>query len=161
MPISTLLNPENILCHVQCQSRKRALQLAAQSIAENDPDRGGWVADEVFAGLVERERLGSTGLGFGVAIPHCRMACQSIHATFMSLEESVDYEALDNEGVDLLFVLVVPKNETHAHLDVLAELATVFSSAEHRSALRQCDNPDAILSCLQGIDAAAPDAKRA
>ena len=122
MPISTLLNPENILCHVQCQSRKRALQLAAQSIAENDPDRDGLVADEVFAGLVERERLGSTGLGFGVAIPHCRMACQSIHATFMSLEESVDYEALDNEGVDLLFVLVVPKNETHAHLDVLAEL---------------------------------------
>ena len=90
MPISTLLNPENILCHVQCQSRKRALQLAAQSIAENDPDRDGLVADEVFAGLVERERLGSTGLGFGVAIPHCRMACQSIHATFMSLEESVD-----------------------------------------------------------------------
>ena len=59
MPISTLLNPENILCHVQCQSRKRALQLAAQSIAENDPDRDGLVADEVFAGLVERERLGS------------------------------------------------------------------------------------------------------
>jgi PTS system nitrogen regulatory IIA component len=73
----------------------------------------------------------------------------------------VDYEALDNEGVDLLFVLVVPKNETHAHLDVLAELATVFSCAEHRSALRQCDNADAIMNCLQRIDAAAPDAKRA
>ena len=139
MPISTLLNPENILCHVQCQSRKRALQLAAQSIAENDPDRDGLVADEVFAGEWAASDL-STGLGFEVAIPHCRIACQSIHATFMSLEESVDYEALDNEGVDLLFVLVVPKNETHAHLDVLAELATVFSSAEHHSALRQCDN---------------------
>ena len=161
MPISALLNPENILCDVQCQSRKRALQLAAQAIAENDPDNEGLLSDEVFAGLLERERLGSTGLGFGVAIPHCRMACQSIHATFLTLAESVDYEALDNEGVDLLFVLVVPKNETHAHLDVLAELATVFSSAENRSKLRQCNNADAILNCLRRIDAASPDAKHA
>ena len=89
------------------------------------------------------------------------MACQSIHATFLTLAESVDYEALDNEGVDLLFVLVVPKNETHAHLDVLAELATVFSSAENRSKLRQCNNADAILNCLRRIDAASPDAKHA
>ena len=161
MPISPLLNSNNILCHVQCQSRKRALQLAAASIAENDQDQDGLVADEVFAGLLERERLGSTGLGFGVAIPHCRMPCQSIHANFMSLAAPVDYEALDNEGVDLLFVLVVPKNETHAHLDVLAELATVFSSAENRSKLRQCNNADAILNCLRRIYAASPDAKHA
>lgn len=161
MPISPLLNSNNILCHVQCQSRKRALQLAAASIAENDNDQDGLVADEVFAGLLERERLGSTGLGFGVAIPHCRMPCQSIHATFMSLAAPVDYEALDEAGVDLLFVLVVPNSETHAHLDLLAELATVFNSAEHRSELRKCDNSDAIMRYFERIDSASPAAKRA
>ena len=161
MRISSLLKRQNILCRVRCQSRKRALQLAAESVAENDPDQDGLVADEVFAGLIERERLGSTGLGFGVAIPHCRMPCQAIHATFMSLAGPVDYEAMDNEHVDLLFVLVVPNSETHAHLDLLAELATFFNSTENRSALRKCDNADAVMRCFERMETASPNVKRA
>jgi len=161
MPISPLLNSNNILCQVQCQSRKRALQLAAEAIAESDSSRDGLLWEDVFAGLLKRERLGSTGLGFGVAIPHCRMPCQSIQATFVSLVAPVDYEAPDEAGVDLLFVLVVPNSETHAHLDLLKELATVFNSAEHRSELRKCDSADAIMRYFERIDSALLDAKRA
>ena len=89
------------------------------------------------------------------------MPCQSIQATFVSLVAPVDYEAPDEAGVDLLFVLVVPNSETHAHLDLLKELATVFNSAEHRSELRKCDSADAIMLYFERIDSALLDAKRA
>ena len=161
MPISSLLNSANVFCKTDCPSRKRALQFVARSIAENDPDQDGLVADEVFDGLLERERLGSTALGFGVAIPHCRMVCQSIHATFVSLASPVDYESADEQDVDLLFVLVVPKNETHAHLELLAELASIFNSAENRAALRQCRDASALLERFQYFDKLHSDVKSA
>ena len=161
MSISSLLSPNNVFCKTDCPSRKRALQFAAQSIAENDPDQDGLVADEVFDGLLERERLGSTGLGFGIAIPHCRMACQSIHATFVSLATPIDYEAADHQEVDLLFVLVVPQNETHTHLELLAELAGLFELAENRAALRQCQDAQSLLECFQGFEKQHSDVKRA
>lgn len=161
MSISSLLNSTNVFCKTDCPSRKRALQFAARSIAENDPDQDGLIADEVFDGLLERERLGSTGLGFGIAIPHCRMACQSIHATFVSLAAPVDYEAADDQGVDLLFVLVVPQNETHAHLELLAELAGVFNLAENRTALRQCQDTESLLECFENFDKMPSDVKSA
>ncbi len=161
MEISSLLNPANVFCRVDSASRKRTLQFAAQCIAENDPDQDGLLADEVFDGLIERERLGSTGLGFGVAIPHCRMTCQSIHAAFVSLVAPIDYETTDDEGVDLLFILVVPKNESRTHLDILAGLATIFNSIENRAELRGCKDAATLLETFQRLDQVVADAKRA
>ncbi|MCZ6852531.1 MAG: PTS sugar transporter subunit IIA, partial [Gammaproteobacteria bacterium] len=98
-----------------------------------------------------RERLGSTGLGGGVAIPHCRIACDEINAAFLKLEEPIDYDAPDGQPVDLLFVLVVPPDETHAHLEVLANLARIFGEPDNRATLRRASSSTELYEALMGL----------
>lgn len=114
-------------------SRKRALEAASDLLAEQHPELS---ARALFDQLMNRERLGSTGLGEGVAIPHCRIPCDHIIGAFLKLGEAVDYDAIDGQPVDLLFVLVVPPEETTAHLEVLAVLARLFESPDNRRRLR-------------------------
>ena len=99
-------------------------------------ERGLILKDEMFEHLLTRERLGSTGLGEGIAIPHCRIDCPRPMAALLRLETPVDFDAPDDAPVDLLFVLIVPPGETSAHLTTLAALARLFQSADNRAALR-------------------------
>jgi PTS system nitrogen regulatory IIA component len=131
--LDKVLDIENVCAHMQAGSRKRALQLIAEMVADDQID-----ADSLFDELMARERLGSTGLGEGVAIPHCRIDCEQMRACFVSLPTPIDYEASDGESVDLLFTLIVPINEQHAHLEALAALSGVFSNHENRRVLRAC-----------------------
>ena len=142
--VAELINETNVRCHTSAASRKRVLQMIAELVVEP-----GSSADTLFDGLMARERLGSTGLGEGVAIPHCRTNSTQIRAAFITLDQPIDYEAVDGEYVDILFVLVVPEEEQHAHLQALSQLAEVFSSAEHRVNLRACQSDQALLSTLQ------------
>ncbi len=132
--IEDMLRPECIRRAVRAHSRKRALDLAADLLAEQHP---GVVARRLFESLMERERLGSTGIGEGVAIPHCRLPCPGMMAAFFSLASAVDYDAPDGKPVDLVFVLVVPPDETAAHLEALSMLATIFQDSATRCDLRQ------------------------
>jgi nitrogen PTS system EIIA component len=129
-------------------SRKRALEYASDLLAANHPDLS---ARALFDGLMGRERLGSTALGEGVAIPHCRMECPRILGAFVRLEQPVDYDAPDGEPVDLLFVLVVPPTEQSAHLEVLAALARIFQDPENRRRLRAQASDDALYDELMGL----------
>lgn len=133
--VEELLDESNVRCHAVASSRKRVLQYIAELVADEQLN-----ADVIFDGLMARERLGSTGLGEGVAIPHCRISCEHIRVAFVSLPEPIDYEASDGEPVDLLFVLVVPHEEQSAHLEALAALAEVFSDAANRADLRAAHN---------------------
>ena len=121
--IEDLLPPECVRRAVTAHSRKRSLDFAADLLAEWHP---GVDARPLLEALMARERLGSTGIGEGVAIPHCRLECPGMMAAFFLLAEPVDYDAPDGKPVDLVFVLVVPPGETGAHLEVLSTLATVF-----------------------------------
>ena len=132
--IEDLLPPECVRRAVAAHSRKRSLDFAADLLDEQHP---GVDARPLFDALMERERLGSTGIGEGVAIPHCRLECPGMMAAFFVLAEPVDYDAPDGKPVDLVFVLVVPPGENSAHLDVLATLATVFRDPATRDRLRQ------------------------
>ena len=155
--IEDLLNASSVRCNASAASRKRVLQFIADLVADELLS-----ADILFDSLMARERLGSTGLGEGVAIPHCRMACDRMRAAFVSLEHPIDYEASDGEAVDLLFVLVVPHEEQHAHLDALAALAELFSSAENRTALRACNSDEALCQSISALLAQqVPDSKSA
>ena len=118
---------------VPAHSRKRSLDFAADLLAEQHP---GLDARPLFDALMERERLGSTGIGEGVAIPHCRQECPHMMAAFFLLAEPVDFDAPDEMPVDLVFVLVVPPEETSAHLEVLAALGAVFNDPATRARLR-------------------------
>lgn len=141
LDIRTLLDRECTCARVDAQSRKRVLEAAADLLAARYPDLS---ARNLFDELMSRERLGSTGLGEGVAIPHCRIDCPTIVTAFLRLDEAVDFDAIDGEPVDLLFVLVVPLEETSAHLDLLATLARLFSDPENRHRLRAQRSDDAL-----------------
>ena len=142
--IDRLLDEENVACNLEAASRKRALQLIAEMVADEELN-----ADLLFDELMARERLGSTGLGEGVAIPHCRVDCPTMRVAFVLLPKPIDYEAADGEPVDLLFTLIVPVEEQHAHLEALAKLSGVFSDAGNRRALRSCQSAAALKQTLR------------
>lgn len=143
--ISSILTPQATRAGVDAQSRKRVLEIASDVLAEAHPNLSGRA---LFDELMSRERLGSTALGEGVAIPHCRTDCERIHAAFLRLAEPVDYDAPDDEPVDLLFVLIVPPGEQSAHLEILATLARLFAEPDHRRRLREQTTGEALYQTI-------------
>ena len=139
--LQTLLDGEHVRCNLPAASRKRALQLIAELLADEEVS-----ADRLFDELMARERLGSTGLGEGVAIPHCRIHAANMRAALVTLPEPVDFEASDGTPVDLLFVLAVPEDEQSAHLEALSALAGIFSQPDNRAQLRACNDDEALRS---------------
>lgn len=146
--ITAILDPKTTRTGVDAQSRKRAIELAADLLAERHPDLS---ARPLFDELMNRERLGSTALGDGVAIPHCRTRCERIHGAFLRLAQPIDYDAPDGAPVDLLFVLVVPPQETSAHLEVLAALARLFQEPENRESLRRQPSDEELYQEIIGL----------
>ncbi|MBL4762987.1 MAG: PTS IIA-like nitrogen regulatory protein PtsN [Gammaproteobacteria bacterium] len=134
MQFNELISPERSAFHVAASSKKRALQELSSKLA--DPDHG-LSEDEVFLGLLEREKLGSTGVGLGVAIPHGRIkGNREARAAFISLATPVDFDSIDNQPVDLIIGLLVPEHYTDEHLAVLASLAEIFSDTAFCQRLR-------------------------
>lgn len=129
-----LLSPGCTHSELGAASKKRALELVAESIAAEHPPLE---ARDVLEALMARERLGSTAVGAGVAIPHCRLeACTAPVAALVHLAVPVDFDAPDGEPVDLLFVLVVPGEAHEEHLELLAAAARALNEPAYRAALR-------------------------
>lgn len=141
----SILSPGRTRIGFPASSKKRALELASEIIVAEEPA----LADrELFDQLLVRERLGSTGLGDGVALPHCRSEhTDRIIGAFLRLEHPIDFDADDGQPVDLMFVLVVPQEAADAHLKVLASIARVLGDPDARSKLRTV-NDDASLYAL-------------
>ncbi len=138
MQIETILAPRRTLCAQQGGSKKRVLERLAQAIAQDIPSID---ADDLFRSLIARERLGSTGIGHGIAIPHCRVKdCPSTIGALITLARPIDYDAIDSEPVDILFALLVPEEAHDEHLQTLAALAGAFSDNTYRQTLRQSTN---------------------
>lgn len=134
MPILSLLTAERVLQNIEGGSKKRIIELISNIIAESDEELS---AEAVFSGLIGRERLGSTGIGEGVAIPHCRLAgVNKAIGALIHLSKPIDFDAIDNRPVDLLFFLLVPEEACDEHLSTLGKLAEVFSQEELRKKLR-------------------------
>lgn len=132
-----------ITCGLELSSKKRLLEALARLLASDHP---GLNPDMVFERLLERERLGSTGLGHGIALPHARVKeVKEALGAFVSSVKGVDYDAMDGEPVDLAFALLVPESATEEHLQLLAQLAGLFSDPRIRKRLREAESPDAIL----------------
>lgn len=145
-----LLVPERIRCNETVHSKKRALELAATLLAEAIPRMS---RVEVFNALNSRERLGSTGLGHGVALPHARVdAADRAVGACVTLAEPIDFDAPDRERVDILFVLLVPSDCNDEHLQILADLAAAFSDETVRERIRAETDPEAIPAHLAAGD---------
>ncbi|GHD25788.1 PTS IIA-like nitrogen regulatory protein PtsN [Parahalioglobus pacificus] len=137
--LKQLLTPGRTLCKAPGASKKRLLQTVAQLIAE---DQISLDATELFTQLVAREKLGSTGLGDGIAIPHCRIEnCVHPLGTLVTLDKPVPFDSPDGQPVDLMFVLLVPDEAHQEHLDILASLARLFSQTDFCDTLRSQAEP--------------------
>ena len=136
--MEALLPPACVRWAAAAASRKRALDLAADMLSAAHPHLA---ARSLFNALTAREHLGSTGLGKGVAIPHCRLGCRRLLGGLFSLAEPVDFQAADDQPVDLLFILVAPLDEPKTHLEALADLAAIFADGAQCARLRAAASP--------------------
>ena len=145
MNISDLLAPDAVLPALRAQNKKQLLQELA-SRAHNAvrlPER------RIFETLIERERLGTTGVGAGIAIPHGRMAEASvITGVFARLESPIDYDAVDSQPVDLVFMLLAPENAGADHLKALARVSRLLRSQATCEKLRAAGTAEALYAIL-------------
>lgn len=134
MKLAEILTPGRIRMDSGATSKKRVLESASELLAASDDSLS---PRAVFDCLLAREKLGSTGLGHGVAIPHGRLAgLDKTIGVFIKVPTGIDFDAPDKEPVDLIFALLVPEESTEEHLDVLSKIAKAFDSAQFRKALR-------------------------
>ena len=133
--IENILTPGRSLVNVPGGSKKRVLEQIAKVIGQDLPDLD---PQTIFESLIAREKLGSTGFGNGIAIPHCRMpGCVSPLSAVLRLDAPVDFDAIDGAPVDLLFVLLVPAAATDEHLELLRQIASRLDREEVRERLRR------------------------
>ncbi|MEM1413218.1 MAG: PTS IIA-like nitrogen regulatory protein PtsN [Pseudomonadota bacterium] len=146
MLVDDLISAESVLPQVRTSSKKRLLEVISRALAKEDESLN---AREVFESLCARERLGSTGLGKGVAIPHGRVSGSSrVQAVFIRLAKPLAFDASDGQPVDLLFALAVPEHCTTDHLKLLAEIAEKFSDDELLRQLREAGDANELVELL-------------
>ncbi|WP_417660530.1 PTS IIA-like nitrogen regulatory protein PtsN [Pseudomonas sp.] len=147
--LENILTPGRSLLNVPGGSKKRVLEQIANLVARELPDLDG---QDIFESLIAREKLGSTGFGNGIAIPHCRLpACNAPISALLRLESPVDFDAIDGAPVDLLFVLLVPEAATDEHLELLRQIASMLDRSDVRERLRQAQSNDALYQVVVDI----------
>ena len=150
MPLGDLLAPDAILPALKVNSKKQALQELAARAAQLT----GLAEREVFDTLLQRERLGSTGVGSGIAIPHGKLPkFDKLFGLFARLERPIDFDALDGEPVDLVFLLLAPETAGADHLKALARVARVLRDPLTAQKLRACRDAAAIHAVLVQVAA--------
>jgi nitrogen PTS system EIIA component len=143
--IAPLLSVDTTLLDLSFSSKKKLFEHAADLFAQTH----GLKSTDIFTSLFERERLGSTALGYGIAIPHGRIkglkdACGALYR----LSTPLDFDAPDNQPVSLCFILLVPKDANERHLQILGELAQLFGDEVMRTQMMAAATPDDLLAML-------------
>ena len=145
MHLKDYISKKGIIFAPSVNSKKRALDILSESLAE----QCGLSKNNLLDALLAREKLGSTGLGKGVAIPHCRIeGLEEIYVAMLKLEEGVDFDAADDTLVTFLFCIVVPEDENDAHLKLLASLAEILDNEHIRESIGHCDDVDCLYRIL-------------
>lgn len=152
MSIADLLSPSRIQQRNDIRSKKRALEEISNMLASGaNVDQ-----DSIFTSLINREKLGSTGLGAGIAIPHGRVRGldESVGAV-LRLSSGIDFESSDGQVTDIIFGLVVPEDCTEEHLHILRGLAEMFTDDEFTARLRESDSDQALYDLITQYQPAA------
>jgi PTS system nitrogen regulatory IIA component len=148
MKLAQLINKESVVCNADVSSKKRALEFLAGLLAGSSESAD---ALDIFQHLTEREKLGSTSLGHGVAIPHARTSgSDRAIGAFIKLEQGIDFDSPDNKPTDLLFALMVPEHYTDEHLEILSGLASCFSDEALCQNLRSATTSQELYDRLTG-----------
>ena len=156
--IAKLLPESNVLIDMDVSSKKRVFEQVGLLFENNNSVARSVVFDSLFA----REKLGSTGLGQGIAIPHGRIkGLKEAQGAFLRLAQPVPFEAPDGNPVSLVFVLLVPEKATEKHLQILSELAQMFSDKALREAMMQAADAAALHGLITTWQPDAPGQRRA
>lgn len=152
MDITTLISPESVIPNLKVTSKKQALQELAREAAALT----GLHERAVFDTLLERERLGTTGVGNGIAIPHGKLPqLGRLHGLFARLERPVDFEAIDEQPVDLIFLLLAPESAGADHLKALARVSRLLRDRSMCEKLRGTDSAEGLYALLAESEAQA------
>lgn len=148
MKLTQLISPDSVVCNADVSSKKRALEFLAELLVKESATAD---ALDIFQHLTEREKLGSTSLGHGVAIPHARTSgSDKAIGAFIKLEDGIDFDSPDNKPTDLLFALLVPEHYTDEHLEILSSLASCFSDEVLCHNLRSANTSKELYDRLTG-----------
>jgi len=132
--LDNILSEESSFAHVFATSKKRTLEFISEAAAKQVQSLE---QADVYQKLLKRERLGTTAIGHGIAIPHCRVdGLDTPLVVLTHLKQGIDFGAIDGEDVDIVIALLVPKEATEEHLQLLAQLAELFSQEELRKQVR-------------------------
>ena len=155
MEIAEVLTPRAVVADLKATSKKQALQ----ELAKHASRLTGVHERRIFDVLLERERLGSTGVGQGIAIPHARLPeIDSLFGLFARLSSPIDFDAVDDQPVDLIFLLLAPESAGADHLKALARISRLLRDKASCAKLRGADNPDALYAVLTTEPAASHNA---
>ncbi len=151
MEIADLIGPDSVIADLRATSKKQALQ----ELAERAATITGLHERQIFDVLLERERLGTTGVGNGIAIPHGKLAgLKKLHGVFARLSTPIDFEAIDERPVDLIFLLLAPETAGADHLKALARVSRLLRDQSMCEKLRKTDTADALYILLTEGNAA-------
>ena len=146
MFVKDILTPEQVVWKSEITSKKKALELASEVLSGNLSNLN---SQDIFESFLVREKLGSTSLGYGVALPHGRLSkTNKTSGAFLLFDKGVDYDADDKIPVDLIFAMLVPENSTEEHLKLLAQLAEMFSNEEFRQSLRNASDSTSLYELI-------------
>lgn len=145
MELDDLVSPEGVIAHLKATSKKQTLQ----DLAARAGELTGLSERTIYETLLERERLGSTGVGHGIAIPHGKLAqLTRLHGLFARLDTPVDFESVDDQPVDLVFLLLAPEGAGADHLKALARISRLLRNPAVVDKLRASDDPAALFAIL-------------
>lgn len=146
MLLKDYISEEGIIFASAVSSKKRALELLSETLAKQ---ASGLTKSKVLNALLAREKLGCTGLGKGIAIPHCRLAgIDNIHVAMLKLKEGVEFESSDDLPVKFLFCMVVPEQAAEDQLQLLAGLATLLNNNKVRQSIEKCYHAECLYELL-------------
>lgn len=146
MTLDSIIDSELVACRLDAVSKKRLFEHFSEEAAKLD---AALESSTVFEGLFTRERLGSTALGNGIAIPHCRIeGSGTAHGALITLKTPIDFDASDGQPVDLLIFLVVSGEATQEHLNMLATISKALSDADFCRRIRHCSSDSELVNLI-------------
>jgi PTS system nitrogen regulatory IIA component len=156
MFLEKIINRDAVLCNAHARSKKHCLEILSELLVRTQPEIP---AEDIFESLIERERLGCTGLDVGVAFPRCRVeGIDQCVAAMIKLSDPIDFDASDGEPVDLVFGLMVPKEVTDSHHADIAMVTDLLGDDELRRSLREATSSSALYKLLiEAGKASVPD----
>ena len=146
--ITSILTLDRVLCRCEVSSKKKTLETMSELLSRTVGDES---QQAIFEALLKRERLGSTGLGSGIALPHGRIeSLTKPVAAVATLQSDIDFDSLDGAPVNIVFSLAMPENCNDQHLQILAFLAEMFSDPVLCNAIRNAKTPEEIYQRISG-----------